>query len=119
MKNKIYCFDLDNVLCKSFRGNYLKSRPIKKNIKILKILKKNGYYVKIFTARYMGRNGENIRLAKKQGYDFTKKQLKKWGVFYDELIFGKPSYDYFIDDKNLSFNKNWPQKILKQIKKNN
>ena len=116
---KIFCFDIDGIICKTTKNNYKNSKPIKKNIIFINKKYNEGNYIKIFTARYMGRNGENIILAKKQGYDFTKKQLKKWGVFYDELIFGKPSYDYFIDDKNLSFNKNWPQKILKQIKKNN
>ena len=28
----------------------------------------------------------------------TKQQLKDWGVMYNKLIFGKPSYDLFIDD---------------------
>jgi isochorismate hydrolase len=117
MKRLIFCFDLDNVLCQSFGNNYKKSKPIKKNIKILKILKKQGHYIKIFTSRYMGRNNENRTLAKKQGYQFTKVQLKNWGVVYDELIFGKPSYDIFVDDKNLSFKKDWSNDILKKIKK--
>ena len=117
MKKLTFCFDLDNVLCKSFGNDYNKSIPIKKNIKVLDILKKKGHYIKIFTSRYMGRNKENKKLAIKQGYKFTKKQLKNWNVNYDELIFGKPSYDIFVDDKNLSFKKNWPSEILKKYKK--
>lgn len=117
MKKLIYCFDLDNVLCKSFKSNYKKSKPILKNIKTLDILKKKGHYIKIFTSRYMGRNNENKKLAKKQGYKFTKNQLKKWKVTYDELIFGKPSYDIFVDDKNLFFKKDWSKEILKKNKK--
>ena len=117
MKKIIFCFDLDNVLCKSFGNNYNKSLPIKKNIEVLNILKKKGHYIKIFTSRYMGRNNENKKQAIKQGYKFTKKQLKNWNVTYDELIFGKPSYDIFIDDKNFSFKKNWPNEILKKYKK--
>lgn len=117
MKKLIYCFDLDNVLCKTFGNNYKKSKPIKKNINVLNILKKKGHYIKIFTSRFMGRNNENKKLAKKQGYEFTKNQLKKWKVSYDELILGKPSYDIFVDDKNLSFSNNWAKKILKQHKK--
>ena len=117
MKKLIYCFDLDNVLCKTAASNYKKSKPIKRNINILSTLKKRGHYIKIFTARYMGRNNENSKLAKKQGYKFTKDQLKNWGVHYDELIFGKPSYDIFVDDKNLSFKNNWSKYILKNIKK--
>ena len=44
-------------------------------------------------------------------------QLKKFRVNYDELIFGKPSYDVFVDDKNLSFKNDWSKDILKNIKK--
>ena len=62
-------------------------------------------------------NEENKFLAKKQGYNFTKRQLKKWGVNYNKLIFGKPSYDVYVDDKNLGFKKNWPSTLFKKIKK--
>jgi hypothetical protein len=55
----------------------------------------------------MGRNNESILKAKKQGYQFTLKQLKNWGVKYNKIIFGKPSYDVFVDDKAYGFNKNW------------
>ena len=119
MKKLVFCFDIDNVLCISPNNNYKKSKPIKKNIRLVNLLMKKGHCIKLFTSRHMGRNNENKFLAKKQSYNFTKKQLKKWKVKYHKLIIGKPSYDVFIDDKNLSFNKNWPQKILKQIKKNN
>lgn len=61
----------------------------------------------------MGRSNEKIKIAKKKGYNFTKKQLNKWGVKYHELIFGKPSYDILIDDKCLFYKKNWSSKIKK------
>ena len=118
MKKLIFCFDIDNILCISPNNNYKKSKPIKRNIRLVNLLMKNGYYIKIFTSRYMGRNNENKSLAKKQGYNFTKGQLKKWGVNYHKLIFGKPSYDVFIDDKNLGHKKNWTSKLIKQLKKN-
>ena len=31
--------------------------------------------------------------------DLTLNQLKKWGVNYHEIVFGKPAADYYIDDK--------------------
>jgi FMN phosphatase YigB (HAD superfamily) len=116
MKNKkikIICFDLDNVLCKTPKSLYKESKPIKKAIAFANSLYEKGYSVKIFTSRFMGRNNEKVFKAKKQGYEFTKKQLLAWGLKYDKLIFGKPSYDLFIDDKNFNFNKNWI-KILKK-----
>ena len=106
LKKKIICFDLDGVICKTPGNNYLKSRPIKKNIKKIKNLFKN-YYIKIFTARFMSRSNENPIKASKKGKSLTIKQLKNWGVKYDKLIMGKPSFDLYIDDKNINFKKNW------------
>ena len=58
-----------------------------------------GHIIKIFTARFMGRNKDDSILAKKEGFKFTSIQLKKWNLKYHKLIMGKPSYDYFVDDK--------------------
>lgn len=116
MKKLIICFDIDNVICKTVNSHYKKSIPIKKNIKTINLLKKKGHYIKLFTARFMGRNKERKLYAKKQAYKITILQLKRWKVDYDEIIFGKPSYDLFIDDKSLFYKKNWSDKILKIIR---
>ncbi len=111
MKKKIYCFDIDNVICKTHKSDYKNSKPINKNIKFINNLYLKGFYIKVFTSRFMGRNNENVSKAKKQGYEFTFKQLKKWGLKYNELIFGKPSYDIFVDDKAFGFKRNWIEKL--------
>ncbi len=64
----------------------------------------------------MGRNNDNVRLAKKQGYDFTFKQLKNWKIDFDKLVFGKPSYDFYVDDKAYGYDKNWYKNLRKNIK---
>tara|TARA_B110000483_G_scaffold227715_1_gene289773 strand:+ start:109 stop:300 length:192 start_codon:yes stop_codon:yes gene_type:complete len=61
----------------------------------------------------MGRNKENIFKAKRQAKTITKVQLKKWQVNYNQLIFAKPSFDIYVDDKNIDFKNNW-SKILKK-----
>ena len=114
-KFKIICFDLDNTICKTKKNFYKKSLPIKKNIKIINRLYEDGFYIKIFTARFMGRSNENVKLAKKNGFKLTKLQLKSWGLKYNELIFGKPSYDIFVDDKSLFFEKNWDKKLIELL----
>jgi hypothetical protein len=114
MKKKIICFDLDNVLCRTIGSNYNKSKPIKKNINVVNKLFENGYYIKIFTARFMGRSNSIIK-AKKQGYSLTMTQLTKWQINYHELIFGKPSYDIYIDDKSFFFDKKWSHKLEKEL----
>jgi hypothetical protein len=111
---KIFCFDLDNVICKTHKNYYLKSKPIYKTINIINKLYDNGHVIKIFTARFMGRSDENINYAISKGYNFTENQLKKWNVKYNHLIFGKPSFDLIIDDKSFSFKKNWHSRFIKK-----
>jgi len=108
---KKFCFDIDGVICRTINSNYKSSKPNHKVIKVINKLYDQGHYIIIFTARYMGRNKENISLAKKQGYKFTFNQLKKWGLKFNKLIFGKPSFDLVVDDRSIFFKKSWFKKI--------
>ena len=72
MKKKIICFDLDNVLCETINSNYTKSTPLKKNINLVNSLFDRGFHIKIFTARYMGRNNDNRFKAIKQAKKIQK-----------------------------------------------
>ena len=110
---KVLCFDLDNVICATRGNNYQRSKPKKKAIKLINQLYNEGHTIKIFTARFMGRNNDNIQKAKIKGYKFTLKQLEKWKLNYHKLIFGKPSFDIYIDDKSLFFKENWLNALKK------
>ena len=117
MKKKLtFCFDIDNIICKTNKSNYRNSKPIKKNINLINQLKSKGYIIKIFTARYMGRFGDDRNKAIEKGKKLTVKQLKKWNVMYDKIFFGKPSSDFYIDDKSIDFKKNWKKIIINLIK---
>lgn len=118
MKIKTVCFDIDNVICRTEKNFYKNSVPIKKNIYTINKIFDKGFYVKLFTARFMGRSNENKKLAIKKGYSLTQKQLKLWGVKYNELIFGKPSFDLYVDDKSHNFDKNWSKDLFKKLLKN-
>ena len=107
------CFDIDNVICKTKGNNYKHSKPDKTAIKIINDLYDRDFYIKIFTARYMGRVKGDIDSVKKKTKE-TKTFLKLWGVKYHELIMCKPSYDLFIDDKNYGFSSDW-KKYLKKL----
>jgi len=63
----------------------------------------------------MGRCKGNVTEAKRRIKPLTLKQLKKWGVKYHKLYFGKPSFDLFIDDKSLFFKKNWSKSLSKKL----
>ena len=114
MKTKVkkICFDIDGVICRTNKNNnYQKSKPIKNNILFINKLYKKNYRIILFTARYMGRSNENIKLATKKAKKITISQLKKWGIKYHKIYFGKPSYDLFVDDKSYDFDKNWKKKL--------
>ncbi len=114
MKKKKLCFDLDGVICTTVGKKYKYAKPKKKIINLINKLSKK-HFIIIFTSRYMGRNKDNAKLAKKQGLRHTKEQLLKWNLKFDKLILGKPSYDFFIDDKAYGFNKNWYKNYKKYI----
>ena len=107
MGKKIFCFDLDNTICTTKNKNYFSARPKKKAIKLINKLHSKGYIIKIYTSRFMGRNNESQNKAKKQGFTKTQNQLRKWGLKYNILLMGKPSYDIFVDDKSYGYNSNW------------
>ena len=118
MKKKIFLIDIDNTICKTKNSNYSKSIPKKNIIKLINKLKKNGHYIKIYTARYMGRYNQNINKVKSLYYKKTYNQLISWNIKFDELILGKPSCDIMIDDKSLNpLQSNFEKKLNHIIKK--
>jgi len=107
MKQKVLAFDIDGVICHTEGSDYENSKPNKKAIEKINHLYDEGNKIIIFTARYMGRNNNDISKAKAEGYELTVKQLKNWNVKYHKLIMGKPSFDIIIDDKAYNYNKDW------------
>ena len=119
MKKKItFCFDIDNTICKTSLSNYNSSVPDKKAIKMINRLYEKGHIIKINTARYMGRNKDNISKSKKEGYKKTIIQLKNWGLKFHKLYINKPSSDIYIDDKSYGYNKRWKLNFKKYLQKN-
>ena len=87
---KIYV-EIDGDLCTNTHGNYKKDKPQKENIKNINKLYDMGHNIVIWTAR-----GST---SKKDWRVLTTRQLKNWGVQYNELLFNKPSYDLIIEDR--------------------
>ena len=119
MKKKTFCFDLDNIICKTTNSQYSKSKPKKNVINLINNLHDRGHFIKILTARYMGRTDDNLVKANKIGFKRTFNQLKKWGVKFDKLFLTKPSFDVYIDDKSFGYNKTWVSKFKKKYLKKN
>ena len=98
------CFDLDNTLVTYpvVPNDYSSVKPIKKNINLLNLLKKNGHEIIIYTARRMKTHNNNVGKVIKDIALITINTLEKFNILYDELIFGKPLADIYIDDKGIN-----------------
>tara|TARA_Y100000741_G_scaffold330827_1_gene285723 strand:+ start:26281 stop:27357 length:1077 start_codon:yes stop_codon:yes gene_type:complete len=98
-------FDLDGVICelKKPSESYSDVIPKKKVIQKMRDLKNEGHYLIIHTGRHMRTcDGDVEKVIKKIG-KVTEDWLERWNVPYDELVFGKPYADIYIDDLGVEF----------------
>jgi len=87
--------DIDETICETPKDrDYIKSKPIEKNIAKINDLYDSGHKIVYWTARGSG-SGLNWHRV-------TEKQLGEWGVKYHEVKVGKPMYDLFICDKAIN-----------------
>ena len=91
--------DIDDTICyydKEFKGkmDYSQALPYNERIKKINKLYDEGHKIVYWTARGT--------VTQKLWFNVTYEQLKKWGCKFHELKMGKPSYDLFIDDKNIN-----------------
>lgn len=94
-----YVFDLDGTLCTDTNGNYHEAIPFINRINKVNELFEAGQTIIIATARGMGSSGNNGEFAETRWSALTRLQLEAWGVKYHDLFLGKPSGDFYIDDK--------------------
>jgi dTDP-glucose pyrophosphorylase len=86
LPKKRYCFDLDSLL----------TNGSAKHIDFLKYLKQFGHTIIIQTTK-----GEGAKAMAKTGKQ-TFEMLEKFDIPYDEIYFGKPLADVYIDDRALN-----------------
>ena len=101
-----YCVDIDGTICSQTVGrDYSKAMPWWDRIAVINKLYDEGHDITYFTARGMGRFGDDPDASMKASallFDLTEQQLKGWGCKYHTLILGKPQADFFIDDKGVN-----------------
>lgn len=104
LKPKRFCFDLDNTLVTfpKISGDYTSVEPIANNINLLRYLKKLGNTIIIYTARRMETHGGNVGRVMADIAKITFDTLDNFKIPYDEIYFGKPLADFYIDDLAVS-----------------
>lgn len=97
---KRFCFDLDNTLVTypKIPGDYASVEPIKKTVEYLRFLKEQGNYIIIYTARRMKTHKGNLGGILADVGKITLDTLERFNIPYDEIFFGKPHADFYIDD---------------------
>ena len=91
----IIYIDIDETICKSPESrDYSLAEPIVENV-----IKANKLYDEGHTIVYWTARGTETGIDWRE---ITERQFKNWGVKHHDLKFGKPSYDLFIDDKNMN-----------------
>lgn len=103
-KQKRYCFDLDNTLVTypKIANDYTSVEPIENTIRYVRYLKKLGHIIIIHTARRMKTHSGNTGKVLQNIGKITFDTLEKFNIPYDEIYFGKPYADYYIDDLAIS-----------------
>jgi capsule biosynthesis phosphatase len=98
------CFDLDNTLVSypKIKNDYTSVVPIYNNINFLKYLKSFGHTIIIYTARRMKTHKGNVGKCICDIGKITFDTLAKFDIPFDEIYFGKPYADIYIDDLALN-----------------
>jgi capsule biosynthesis phosphatase len=100
--------DLDGTICPIRRPeqSYADLEPYPGAVERIRELKAAGHYIIIATARNMATCQSNVGLLMKNIGRITLDWLERHGIEYDEIYFGKPNADLYIDDRALQF-VNW------------
>lgn len=96
-----FVFDLDNTIVTypTEYKDYRTVEPYPPIVEWMRHLHREGHRIIIHTARKMVSCGGDVEEVKRQVGDITIESLRRFDIPYDELIFGKPYGDVYIDDK--------------------
>jgi capsule biosynthesis phosphatase len=103
------CLDIDGTLCE-VRGHgddYAAVRPLPQAAERIRALRAAGHYVILATARHMQTCNSNVGMVVARQGQTLIAWLDRHGIEYDELWFGKPHADVYVDDKAFTFSGNW------------
>lgn len=104
------CIDLDGVICAIRQPDqtYAEVSPLPDAVEKIKSLKEAGHYIIIYSARHCKTSNGNVGLILARQGLITLQWLERHGIPFDEIHFGKPFADVYIDDNAVRFT-TWDQ----------
>jgi capsule biosynthesis phosphatase len=99
------CIDLDGVICRLRKPGeaYDNLEPMPGAVEKLRQLKAAGHYIIICTARHMKTCEGNVGMVMARLGKTTLDWLSRHGIEYDEIHFGKPHAQVYLDDNAVRF----------------
>lgn len=100
--------DLDGTICpiKKPGESYQDLKPLPGSVERIRELRSDGHYIIILSARNMATCESNLGKVMRNVGKITLDWLEFHGIEYDEIYFGKPNADIYIDDRCIRF-ENW------------
>lgn len=97
--------DLDGTICpiKQPGQSYEDLEPYPEAVEQIRAWRADGHYVIIQTARNMATCESNLGRVMKNIGKITLDWLARHGIDYDEIYFGKPNAEVYIDDRAIRF----------------
>lgn len=97
--------DLDGTICpvKLPKQTYADLEPLPGAADRIRELRRAGNYVIIQTARNMATCQSNLGKVMKNVGLITLEWLERHGIEYDEIYFGKPNAEIYLDDRAVRF----------------
>jgi capsule biosynthesis phosphatase len=110
--------DLDGTICtlKTSTETYEDVKVIPGAKEFIKELREQGHYIIIQTARNMATCESNIGKVIKNVGKITLDWLEKNEIEYDEIFFGKPNAQIYIDDRAFRF-EDWKKMDVNELEK--
>lgn len=101
-----FILDIDGTLCpiKKKDESYADLVPYKEMVEKLKECKAEGARIVLYTSRNMNSYKGNLGLINKNTAPILHDWLEKWGIPYDEIVFGKlwPGHNgFYVDDRTV------------------
>lgn len=100
-KYNTFVIDIDDTICFTKNRDFDNSTPNQQVINKINELYDIGWKIILFTARG-GKSCNTLEEKELKYRAITENWLQKHNVKYNELMFGKPNADYYVDDKNIS-----------------
>lgn len=103
------CIDIDGTLCelRQPHQSYADVKPLAGAVEKLASLRKAGHYIILATARHMKTCDANVGMVIARQGKVLLQWLEDHQIEYDEIWFGKPNADLYIDDRGYRFGGNW------------